>query len=151
MSFILVVSLYLGISTPVFGDGIYVSGLPDESSPAYKAGIRAKDVILKADGMLIKGDEATVETFVGFVRKHDNTPILLDIEKPDGTIIQKSIVPERNTKGKTSIGANVGARIEKVTTRKARNIIEAVQLGTEATVKLSTLTASALFRAITTG
>jgi len=77
----------LGLSRPVFDNGILVSATPDKTSPGYVAGLRVNDMIVKYnDAPLLTTNEKTNQEFIQYIRGRADTPINLDILR-DGKIL----------------------------------------------------------------
>ena len=133
-----------GINHPVYAPGVLITGTPDASAPAVRAGLRVNDIITQVNGEAVSaptlnsasaGDD-TIERFVTLVKRSEGVPLGLDVVR-DGQAFSVQVTPENNkASGRVSIGIGVAKKVKTVQTDVASNAIEAAQMGAEETWRL---------------
>jgi membrane-associated protease RseP (regulator of RpoE activity) len=140
-----------GINTPIFDSGLKIVNVASQTSPAYQAGLRTNDRIMKVNDQIWKGSSTSVQEFVSYIRTHEYQPIRLDlIRAGDGQETSLTVIPQKNDQGKVSIGLAIQPIIKEVISKKATNLFEAVNMGAETTKDLFTIIGRTLILAITT-
>ena len=103
-------SITSGIAHPTFAPGIIVTALPDQNSPAIKAGILPNDVVVSIDKRDIPASMSAVEVFISTVRSSSDRPLDLGVVR-EGKPITLTVVPRRAPTGKGTIGIAISNRV----------------------------------------
>jgi membrane-associated protease RseP (regulator of RpoE activity) len=122
-----------GTSTPVYGDGIVISAVSEKESPAFVAGLRANDIILKLNDRKLVGSELAVENFVSAIRSSEGREVTLQVARPVQNAAQEAagtqtltvpVVPAANSRGRVSIGVGINAVVTDMVVSKAGSLPE---------------------------
>jgi membrane-associated protease RseP (regulator of RpoE activity) len=125
-----------GTSTQVYGDGIVISAVSEKESPAFAAGLRASDIIVKLNNEKIQGSELAVEDFVSAIRSSEGKEVMLQVVRPQvnaaGEVstqeLTVAVVPAANSRGKVSIGVGINAVVTDMVVSRASSLPEVCAL-----------------------
>lgn len=122
------VSSTIGVTTPVYDNGIVINTVSDKSAPAFAAGLQVNDIIMEVKQRPLTASETTVEEFVTTVRRSEGTPIILKVKRSPQTgpqqLFTTRVIPAQNSRGKVSIGVGISAVVKEIKVAKAANFIE---------------------------
>lgn len=116
-----------------------------KESPAFKAGIIPGSTILKVTNQGVDASLATATSLVNFIGSHQNTPFTITFTSPDGqkktTTVAAvyGIIPEKKALG---IGLDTIGTVQ-------TTALEAIALGYERTVTITTMTFDGLMSVVT--
>lgn len=155
-----------GLGHPMYNNGVMVTTTPDVTSAGYTAGIRVNDVITRLNGEELLGSERTVDRFIKVIRASADKPVIVEVLRSSpgagagieastkgvrAQTMQFTVVPKSTAGGKGAIGLGINARISKVETVRAHNIVEAVSMGGEETWRLISFTWNAFTQSLQAG
>lgn len=120
-----------GLPRPQFSEGPYVMRLVEKDCPAAKAGIQPEDLILAVNGQKVTGDEKGLNSAVNLISQSAGGPVELQLRRA-GSELTKTVTPRINPEtGRSSIGVQMAAHIEKVNLIKAKDPGEALRYSAE--------------------
>ncbi|MBD2744269.1 RIP metalloprotease RseP [Coleofasciculus sp. FACHB-1120] len=113
----------VGVQEFNYQPGVLVPQVASEvSSAALKAGIKAGDIILLADGQPLKASKEAIPKLMEVIQNNPNQPIPLSVER-QGQIISLTVTPQPGSDGKGRIGVQL-APSGKVVRRHLKNPVE---------------------------
>ncbi|AGY57066.1 RIP metalloprotease RseP [Gloeobacter kilaueensis] len=126
--------LFAGIPEAREQPGILVQQVMNQTSSAAKAGIKAGDVVLAADGQSLSGNRAGVEKLRQIIQGHPGRPVRFTLQR-DRQQRQVEITPD--SEGKIGVSLTPNQAIER---RPARDIGEVFQTGSESFGRVFSMT-----------
>ena len=134
-----------GLPRPQFSEGPYVMRVVHKDAPAARAGLLPEDLILAVNGEKVTGDEQGLNNCVNLISQSKGGPVELKLKR-QGKEITKSIQPRVSPEGRSSIGVQMAAHIERVEVLKAKTPMEAIKYSTEEFSQMFRESASSLKR-----
>lgn len=111
-----------------FQPGVLVpSVVTEQTSVAFKAGIKPGDIILAADGKALGASEDAMPSLMKVIQEHPNQALPLTIQR-DNETLSITVTPEPGQDGKGRIGVQLHPN-GKVVRHRADNIVEAFRTG----------------------
>lgn len=139
-----------GVVRPTYGSGVLVTAAPVSNSPAATAGLQAGDIITTINEHAVDGDSAT-ESFILDVRKSKDIPLKLDLIR-QGKITSTTVTPRYlESSRKVSIGLSIARPVASTQIEKAKDPVDAIKIGTRATVDIVTRTLISFQKALDSG
>lgn len=118
--------------------------LPETTSVAAQAGIKAGDVILSVEGRELGASPDAIASLRETIQEAANKPIDLTLQRGEKTLAL-SVIPESGNDGKGKIGVMLSPNLR---VRRASGIVEALTFSADAYQNLASLTAKGFWQLI---
>jgi membrane-associated protease RseP (regulator of RpoE activity) len=147
--FVLVLQLgIVGIQELNYQPGVVVADVAaDISSAALKAGLKAQDVILLADGEPLKANKNAVPDLVKVIQSHPQKSINLTVQR-QGENLSLTVIPDVGDNGTGKIGVQLAPNAQ-VIRRPVQNIQELLSKGTQEFENIVNVICKGFFQLIT--
>ena len=120
--------------------------VPEASSAAVQAGIKAGDIILAVDGQVLGAEQKAMPDLMKAIQNHPEEPLGLQVQR-NGETLNLTVTPQADENGKGRIGVQLAPNGEVVRYR-AQNIVEAFGAGAEEFQRIAVLTAQGFWQLI---
>ncbi|HIK08756.1 MAG TPA: RIP metalloprotease RseP [Oscillatoriaceae cyanobacterium M33_DOE_052] len=136
----------VGVPEFQYQPGVMVAEVISDTTPAYKAGLRAEDTIIMADGAEIGAGQKAMKSLIEIIQNNPNEAISIAIQR-NGEKRFLQITPEKSENGKGMIGVQLAPNGKGIR-RRADNILQAFGAGAAEFERIAWLTASGFVQLI---
>ncbi len=130
-----------------FKPGVLVPEVVSTEAPAAKAGVKAGDIILAADGKELKANETEIASLQKVIQTHPNQPVQLKIQR-DNKQFDVTVTPKSGPDGNGQIGVRLAANGTPIF-RSPKNPFEVLSLAAQRFQDICVVTVQGFGRLIT--